>query len=97
MYRFYKTISVVLHPIMVPTIGIILYLLILPNSYTSKQKTALLALVFITTYLVPLLILALFKKLNLIHNFNIKGVRRKKGTSCANDYCFLPIRKYDRE
>ena len=78
MYRFYKTISVVLHPIMVPIIVIILYLLNLPNSYTSEQKTALLALVFITTYLVPLLILALFKKLNLIHNFNISGVKERK-------------------
>ena len=89
MYRFYKTISVVLHPIMVPTIGIILYLLILPNSYTSKQKTALLALIFITTYLVPILILALFKKLNLIHNFNITGVKERKVP--------VAIMKYDRE
>ena len=63
---------------MVPTISIILYLLILPNSYTSSQKTALLALIFITTYLVPILILALFKKLNLINNFNIKGVKERK-------------------
>ncbi len=97
MYRFYKTISVVLHPIMVPTIGIILYLLILPNSYTSKQKTALLALIFVTTYLVPLLILALFKKLNLIQNFNTKGIKERKVPVAANDYCFLSIRKYDRK
>ena len=61
MNRFYKTISVVLHPIMVPTIGVLLYLLIIPNSYTSKQKTVLLALIFVTTYLLPLLILILFK------------------------------------
>ena len=78
MHRFYKTISVVLHPILVPTIGIILYLLVLPNSYTSKQKTALLALIFITTYLVPLLLLALFKKLNFINKSNIKGIKERK-------------------
>ena len=78
MYRFYKTISAVLHPIMVPTIGVLLYLLILPNSYTSRQKTALLALIFVTTYLVPILILELFKKFNLINNFNINGVKERK-------------------
>mgnify|MGYP006086303745 CR=1 FL=1 len=78
MHRFYKTISTVLHPIMVPTIGVLLYLLILPNSYTSRQKTALLALIFITTYLVPILILVLFKKFNLINNFNINGVKERK-------------------
>jgi hypothetical protein len=63
---------------MLPTIGVLLYLLRLPNSYTNKQKIALLALIFITTYLVPLLILALFKKLNLIHHFNIKGIKERK-------------------
>tara|TARA_B110000240_G_scaffold7409_1_gene8192 strand:+ start:67 stop:624 length:558 start_codon:yes stop_codon:yes gene_type:complete len=63
---------------MVPTIGVLLYLLILPNSYTSRQKTALLALIFITTYLVPILILELFKKFNLINNFNINGVKERK-------------------
>ena len=78
MHRFYKTISAVLHPIMVPTTGVLLYLLILPNSYTSRQKTALLALIFITTYLVPILILVLFKKFNLINNFNINGVKERK-------------------
>ena len=78
MHRFYKTISVVLHPIMVPTTGVLLYLLILPNSYTSRQKTALLALIFVTTYLVPILILELFKKFNLINNFNINGVKERK-------------------
>ena len=65
MNRFYKTISAVLHPIMVPTIGVLLYLLIIPNSYTSRQKTALLALIFVTTYLVPLLILDTVQKIQL--------------------------------
>ena len=78
MHLFYKTISAVLHPIMVPTTGVLLYLLILPNSYTSRQKTALLALIFVTTYLVPILILELFKKFNLINNFNINGVKERK-------------------
>ena len=78
MHRFHKTISVVLHPILMPTISVILYLLMIPNSYTSKQKTALLALIFLTTYLLPILILVLFKKLNLIHNFNTKSVKERK-------------------
>ena len=78
MHRFHKTISVVLHPILMPTISVILYLLMIPNSYTSKQKTALLALIFLTTYLVPILILVLFKQLNLIHNFNTKSVKERK-------------------
>ncbi|WP_299671271.1 hypothetical protein [uncultured Polaribacter sp.] len=78
MNQFYKTISVVLHPIVIPTIGVILYFLLLPNNYASKQKLTLISLVFVTTYLIPLLILILFKKLKLIKNFYAETIKERK-------------------
>lgn len=78
MIRFYKTISVVLHPIVVPTVGVILYFILIPNTYASNQKLALLGLIFVTTYLVPLLILILFKKLKIINTFNTDSIKERK-------------------
>jgi membrane-associated phospholipid phosphatase len=78
MIRFYKTISVVLHPIVVPTIGVILYFILIPNNYASNQKLTLLGLIFITTYLLPLIILILFKKLKLINTFNTYSIKERK-------------------
>lgn len=78
MERFYKTISVILHPIVIPTIGVVLYLLLIPNKYASKQKLALLSLIFVTTYLIPLFILILFKKLKLIKTFNTRSIKERK-------------------
>lgn len=78
MERFYKTISVVLHPIVVPTIGVLMYFILIPKNYASNQKLALLGLVFATTYLIPLLILILFKKLKLIKTFNAHSIKERK-------------------
>jgi membrane-associated phospholipid phosphatase len=62
----------------VPTIGVILYFILIPNSYASSQKLALLSLIFVTTYLIPILILILFKKLKLINTFNVYSIKERK-------------------
>lgn len=78
MDKFYKIISVVFHPIVIPTIGVMLYFLLIPVSYNSKEKLALLSLVFVTTYLIPLCILIVFKKLKLIKTFNSRSIKERK-------------------
>lgn len=76
--RFYKFISVILHPIVIPTIGILLYFLFIPNPIQEQQRFLLLGLIFITTYLIPLLILILLKSLNLINSFQVNTVKERK-------------------
>jgi membrane-associated phospholipid phosphatase len=76
--NFYKIISVILHPIVVPTIGVILYFILIPNNYASKTKLTLLSLIFVVTYLIPLLILIVFKKLKLIKTFNADSIQERK-------------------
>lgn len=67
-----------LHPIVIPTIGIILYFLLIPNSFNSNQKFAVLGLIFVTTYIIPLVILFIFKKMNLIKSFKAETIRERK-------------------
>lgn len=78
MEKFYKIISVIFHPIVVPTIGVLLSFILIPSSYPSNLKLTLLSLIFIMTYLVPLLILILFKKLKLIESFNAHTIKERK-------------------
>ncbi len=67
-----------LHPIVIPTIGVMLYFLLIPNNFGSKQKLAVLGLIFATTYLIPLFILILFKKIKLIKSFRAETISERK-------------------
>lgn len=76
--RFYKFISTILHPIVIPTITVMLYFLLVPNTIESGQKLNILSLIFTITYLIPLLILILFKKLKIIKNYQTNSIKERK-------------------
>ncbi|MCH3881674.1 MULTISPECIES: hypothetical protein [Tenacibaculum] len=76
--RFHKLISVLLHPIVVPTIGVILYFLTVPTLFVKKQKLAILGLIFIATYFVPLLLLIVLKALNRIESYQVNTIKERK-------------------
>lgn len=76
--RFHKFISVILHPIVIPTIGVMLYFLMIPKNLVINQKLTILSLVFIVTYLIPLLILVVLKKLKIVKSYNAESIKERK-------------------
>ncbi|QVY64135.1 hypothetical protein JOP69_10140 [Polaribacter sp. Q13] len=76
--KFHKFISVILHPIVIPTIGILLYFILIQSNFNSNQKFAVLGLIFVTTYFIPLLILILFKRFKLIKSFKADSIQERK-------------------
>lgn len=76
--RFYKLISTILHPIVIPTIGVMLYFLLIPNSLLQNQKLTILSLVFGVSYIIPLLILIFLKKTRIIKSYQPKSIRERK-------------------
>lgn len=76
--KFYKFLSVILHPIVIPTIGVLIYFILIRNNFNSQQKLAVLGLVFVTTYLIPLAILVLFRKLKMIKTFHAVSIKERK-------------------
>tara|TARA_B110000967_G_scaffold168580_1_gene177596 strand:+ start:9630 stop:10220 length:591 start_codon:yes stop_codon:yes gene_type:complete len=76
--RFYKFISTTLHPIVLPTIVVMLYFLLSPGNFSSYKKLTILSLIFTVTYLIPLLILILFKKLRIIKNYQTDSIKERK-------------------
>jgi hypothetical protein len=55
-----------------------LYFLIIPNTFESNQKLAILSLIFVVTYLIPLLILVLLKKLGFINSYQTETIKERK-------------------
>ena len=54
------------------------YFIYIPNRFNSPQKFAVLGLIFIVTYILPLLILILFKKIKLLKSFNAESIKERK-------------------
>ncbi|MEE4001629.1 hypothetical protein V1T75_14885 [Tenacibaculum sp. FZY0031] len=76
--HWHKFISTVLHPIVMPTIGIILYFLLSPINLNKQQQYTILAIVFVATYFIPMLLLVFLKSLGYIKSFRVHSIRERK-------------------
>ena len=76
--RWQKFISTILHPIVIPTIGILLYFILTPINLSNRQQYTILAVVFVTTYVIPLLLLIILKSIGYIKSFQVHGIKERK-------------------
>ena len=76
--RFHKFISTVLHPVVIPTLGVMLYFIFISQSLDQRQQFLLLALVFGITYVIPVIALFLLKALGLVQSFQVKTIRERR-------------------
>ena len=76
--RFHKLISTILHPIVIPTIGVMLYFLLISNNFSQDQKLTILSLVFVVSYLFPLLTLIVLKKTRIIKSYQPESIKERK-------------------
>lgn len=78
MIKISKYISVLLHPILLPTLATILFHLISPFHYELSKIYFIISLVFLLSYILPLLLLIFYKRIKIISNFNISKTRERK-------------------
>ncbi len=76
--RFHKFISTILHPIVLPTLGVLLYFIFMSQPSERRLKTIILGLVFTLTYLIPLLVLVLLKAVGLIKSFQVSTIKERR-------------------
>jgi hypothetical protein len=74
----YKLISYVLHPLLFSFLGSFLYLYLSPKHIVKKQEYIILLIVFISTYIIPIILLGLLKKLKLINDYHLKSIDERK-------------------
>lgn len=78
MEKRFKVISYVLSPVVFPIVGGLLYFMFLPSYVPKQQVYWVLAIIFGATYLLPVVLLSLFKKTNLITNYFLKTIEERK-------------------
>lgn len=76
--KVHKLISVILHPIVIPTIGVLLFLSITPNEIRKERQYLLISIVFFSTYIVPLISLIILKSLGFIKSFQVESIKERK-------------------
>lgn len=76
--KFHKFISTILHPIVLPTLGVFIYFVFVSQSFEKRLQLIVLGLVFTLTYLVPLLMLLLLKKFRFIKDFQVSTIKERR-------------------
>ena len=76
--KLYKFISYIFHPVLTPIVCTLLYFIIIPNHITRKFAYWVLIIVFVTTYIFPLLLLYFLKKVKLIENYQLSSINERK-------------------
>jgi len=74
----YKLISYVLHPLLFSFMGSFLYLYLTPKHIVKQQEYIILVIVFVSTYIIPILLLALLKRINLINDYHLRSIDERK-------------------
>jgi len=76
--KFHKFISVILHPIVIPTIGVFLFLALTPNIIQKERQYLVLSIVFFSTYILPIILLVILKTLGFIKSFQVASINERK-------------------
>jgi hypothetical protein len=76
--KFYKLVSYMFHPILVPIIGTIIFFILLPRHTSRTIETTIIVSVFIATYALPLVLLSILKQLKVIDNYHLSHTHERK-------------------
>ena len=76
--KFSKFISYFFHPINFPIIGTILFFLFIPKFIFKPQEYIIIAVIFIGTYVFPILLLWLLKRFEMIKSYHMVSIEERK-------------------
>ncbi|HEY9169642.1 MAG TPA: hypothetical protein VIN72_09155 [Lutibacter sp.] len=76
--KFSKIISYFFHPINFPIIGTILFFLYIPKFIFKPQEHIIIAVIFIGTYIFPILLLWLMKRFEMIKSYHMVTIEERK-------------------
>jgi hypothetical protein len=76
--KFSKFISYFFHPINFPIIGTILFFLFIPKFIFKPQEYTILVVIFIGTYIFPIVLLWLLKRFGMINSYHMVTIEERK-------------------
>jgi len=75
---FHRAISYIFHPIVFSIIATLLYFIALPSHITKQSEYFILILIFLATYVTPILLLAFLKGFKMIHSYHLESINERK-------------------
>lgn len=75
---FSRIISYLFHPVLFSTIATFLYFIILPSHISKESKRAIISIVFISTYIIPIVLIFFLKRFKLIENYYLRSISERK-------------------
>ena len=76
--NFNKLISYIIHPVLIPIIGTIIYFIILPRHTPRQMELLVIASVFIGTYVIPLFFLLTLQSSKVIKSLHLENTQERK-------------------
>jgi hypothetical protein len=74
----FKAISYLLHPVAIPLIAVVLYFVVNPHFVPTNNELAIVASVFILTYLIPIISIFLLLNVGLISSIHLSKIKDRK-------------------
>jgi len=74
----YKVLSYIFHPIIFSIIATLLYFIILPSHISKQSEHTILIIVFLSTYIIPILLLLFLKRFKMIESFHLRSIGERK-------------------
>ncbi len=75
---FHKLISYIFHPLLFSFIGSFLYLFLTPKHISKKQEYIILLVVFLSTYVLPVILVIVLKQFKMIKNYHLESISERK-------------------
>ncbi len=76
--KLYRIISLVLHPAVLPTVGILIYFLLTPTILNQQQELFIIAIVFLVSYIIPIISIFLLKAFGFIKTMSLISIKERK-------------------
>lgn len=76
--KFAKFISYFFHPVNFPLIGALLYFFFIPKHISKGLEYTILLVIFIGSYVFPLILLALLKRFSMIKSYHMANIEERK-------------------
>ena len=76
--KVHKFISTILHPTVLPTAGAFLYFIFVTQQFGKRLQLIILGLIFILTYMVPILLMFFLKNFGFIKDFQVSTIKERR-------------------
>ena len=76
--KLHKFISTILHPTVLPTVGAFLYFIFVTQTFEKRLQLIVLGIIFVLTYIVPILLLFFLKNFGFIKDFQVSTIKERR-------------------